>query len=314
MVPAGNPGSHGQNPYSDGQAWRGQFGYRIVASSPTLLDIYQVNTNAVVGSSAVTVDTAAAQFDLATVNVSSGAVSPVNSGALAVPGTIYYVYLAGASVAFRPNKLFLSTHVPDRTAGFARYSNSGTGVDTVLVGAVQTIDDGAGNPNFFDNAEGRLVINAWNRQNLLLFKCPNFMDDAGNTTYAFNSANWASVDGSAVPHVRWLEFAGTDLFPGSAHVVASLTLETAIATVVALGIGVDTVTNIQGSVTAPQLLAFESVTCAAQFEQKAGVASVRGAFIVARSGGVAVSVVADLDKINADADTPATFIVGHCLG
>lgn len=228
----------------------------------------------------------------------------VDSGAPPAVDTFYEVYwsLSGGSLVLAPNGS--SALVNDGTYRLA--FSLATQQDFLLVGWVQTIDDGAGLANFADDGARRYVASYWNRLWKPLFKCPGYADAGTQTNLAaLNNAVYGRINGGNGDAVGYI----ANGFE-AAELKASFVSNGALTAQCRVGIGDDSTTDPAVVAVLPNLaLAFSgiSVACSSAIAATWGL---RRAYLLACTGGANVTFVADLTRTGSSFDPPVTFIAG----
>ena len=191
-------GSQIDVPYSDEQAWNGQWGIRIKRNSAKILGTELVAPNSVVGFNGAGISLKPSMsmptFDIANQNTMAADGSATGTVVDTVTATLMFVYWAGAG-AFAGN-LAVSQVAPTlsgATGGIYMLGTSGAAAQIRFIGWIY-LDSGG---NLVDTEASRLVANYYNRRPSRMFLCPNYADDNAATTYARASATWTTIAATA---------------------------------------------------------------------------------------------------------------------
>lgn len=126
-----------------------------------------------------------------------------DSGGNMAPSTLYYVYVSNASASFAPTDLRASTTGPSLLNGVKYLATTGNGANWRFVGWIRTNASGA-DGEFVSDTTNRHCINYYNRRPLPILLCPNYADDNASTTYTFNSASWARINGGTADTASYI--------------------------------------------------------------------------------------------------------------
>lgn len=226
-----------------------------------------------------------------------------DSGSPPAVETFYYVYwdLAADSLV-----LCLEAPTQQNDGSFRLGTNASTIAKFLLVGWVQTIDDGTAHAGFVDSDSARLVASYYNRQRKRLFTCPAYSDNNAKTTYAKGAAAaFDYIHAGAGDFVRYITN-GEDC----AEMTAVFTADAALAGVVQVGISDNADKSPSVIAGMPNLeLAGSSVSCS--MRDAIAAPSLKKAELL--YFGAAITFVADYARNGAVADPAATYLVGSVM-
>lgn len=185
-----NPAGQVSNPYTDGRAWNGQYGYHFTAGSIFAQLNAAVRPNSAWQGTPLDESTVYGSLDTSGTQgiTATGAADGVVINTRV--STLLYVYhcLAGAMAGQNP-PLGFSTTAPTYVNGTQYLGTSGNALQCLFIGWVFL--DAAGNMN--DSVTQRNVVNFYNRRPSVLSLAPGYNNNNAATTFALTANVWARV-------------------------------------------------------------------------------------------------------------------------
>lgn len=297
-------GAQIQTPYTDAQAWEGQWGLRFRRVGARIFGFQQVGPHLVPGtaeSGAFALpgsSTLAGLIDLDAQNAMDAAGLSTGAAISASPSTTYHVYYCRDG-DFAGGAGF-STTAPALVGGMYLLGSAGVPARCFFLGWVR-LDSGA---NMQDNAAQRLTVNYYNRRWKTALLRPGYNDNNAATTFSANLAAWGRLNGGTGDTFEYVAN-GEDRYVFQARVTLG---GAAPATGPQFGLGDNSNTEPTVVCTIPALdPAGASTGCGLDLAPAAGYRTVA---LLGMTNGLATTIQADLARNGAAADPAATWMIG----
>lgn len=292
-------GGGGLTPTQQGDAWRGQWGYRIKAATSVRIDLETVGPNSVVGGTVIPAGITTF-WDISAMNImgSTGA----DSGNPIVGSDLYYVYWCEDG-PFSPG-LGFSLSAPQLIAGQLLLGNATDPTQFLFLGWIQT---DTGSPSVTDSLQRRHIVNWWHRRPTPIAVVPNYVNNNAATTYSRTAGNWTTMTATAADSQISFVANGEDaVILNGSWACFQDTVQPVFG-----GIGRTTTSPLQTATIPPEALGgtFASCACAYTFTP-AAPAALETVSLLCYTSAVAIAFVADWARTGAGADPPATSLRG----